>query len=65
MKSTYFQQGQALVELLLAMTMISILIPVFLTGIVSSRDGRVIEEYRSEGTAILQETQEAVQKHSR
>jgi len=60
MKSTYFQQGQALVELLLAMTMIFILIPVFLTGIVSSRDGRVIEENRSEGTAILQETQEAV-----
>lgn len=57
---TIRERGQALAELILAMSIVAILVPFFLGGITASRDGRVQEEVRQRAHAILQEKREAI-----
>jgi hypothetical protein len=54
------QAGQALVELLVAMGIASLMLPAMATAIVASREGRVQQHMRLEATALLRETNEAV-----
>ncbi len=55
-------KGQSVVELLLAIALTSLLIPVLLTGFVTSRAGRPQQEQRSEATFLLKEAQEATRQ---
>lgn len=55
-----FKSGQSLIELLLAVSLASILLPALLTGLVASRQGKVQQDQRIKAVQILQETQEAI-----
>lgn len=52
--------GQALVELMLAMALTSILLPALLTGLVASREGRAQLSQRVQATFLLVEAREAI-----
>lgn len=52
--------GQVLIELLLAIGLAAIILPSILTSLVASRDGRDQQEQRLEATAYLKEAEEAV-----
>lgn len=52
--------GQSLVEILLAISLASILLPALLTGLVSSREGKASQGQRLEAAALLREAEEAV-----
>lgn len=52
--------GQALVELLVALAFASILLPGLITGLVASREGKAQNEQRLEATGLLREAQEAL-----
>ena len=54
------ENGQSLVELLMAMGLISILLPAILTGIVASRGGRAQDIQRVGAVEVLKDAQEAV-----
>lgn len=54
------QTGQSLIELLMAMALCAILIPALLTAIVSTREGRVQQEQRTQAISILRGDYEAV-----
>ena len=54
------QNGQSLVELLLAIGLSAVLLPALLTGFVASREGKAQHGQRTEGVAILKATTEAV-----
>ncbi len=55
-----FIPGQSLVEILLAISLASILLPALITGLVTSREGKASQGQRLEATALLKETEEAV-----
>ncbi len=57
---SYWQAGQSLIELLLALSVTAIILPALLTGLVTSRAGKPQEEQRLQATALLQQTEEAV-----
>jgi prepilin-type N-terminal cleavage/methylation domain-containing protein len=54
------QGGYSLVELLLAISLFSILITVLFTGFIASRDGKPQQQQRLQAASILQETVEAL-----
>ncbi len=54
-----FWGGQSLIEILLAISLASILLPALLTGLVASREGKAQEGQRLEATALLKGTEEA------
>lgn len=54
------QAGQSLVEILLAMGLTAILLPALLTGLVSSRQGKVQQAQRTQAVYLLNETVDAV-----
>lgn len=54
------KQGQALVELLLAIGIAMILLPALLTGFVASREGKAQGRQRADAVALLVEAKEAV-----
>ncbi len=53
-------QGQSLVELLLAIGLAAIILPVLVGSFTTSREGRAQHDNRVEALALMQETQEAV-----
>src|SRR3990167_11249546 len=55
-----FRAGQSLVELLIAIGLLAVLLPAILTGLISSREGKAQQQQRSQATALLKESQEAV-----
>jgi type II secretory pathway pseudopilin PulG len=60
------RSGQSLIELLVAMGLISILLPAILSGIIASRGGRAQNEQRITAVELLKDTQEAVRSiHAR
>lgn len=54
------QNGQSLVELLVAIGLAAILLPALLTGFVATRSGRAQQDQRLKATAYLREAQEAM-----
>lgn len=56
----YNNQGQLLVELLVALAMMAILIPAVTAGFIASRQGKAQERQRLEATALAREAGEAV-----
>lgn len=54
--------GQSLVELLIAIGLSALLLPVLLTSLVSSREGRAQEVERLQATALMREMSEAVRQ---
>lgn len=60
MKYIFNTKGQSLVELLLAIGLLSILLPAFLTGLVTSRDGQAQRGVRNEALIFLKESHEAM-----
>lgn len=54
------QKGQTLIELLLAIVMTAIFLPVLLTGLISSRDGKAQQNQRIDASFLLKQGQEAV-----
>lgn len=56
----YNNQGQLLVELLIALAMMAILIPAVTAGFIASRQGKAQERQRLEATALAREAGEAV-----
>lgn len=53
-------KGQMLLELLLAIGLSTLLIPILMLSLMSSRDGRAREKQQSGAVAVLKETEEAV-----
>lgn len=60
MKNFHFQIGQSLIELLIVIGLTAIILPALLTGIISSREGKVQQNQRLQAIALLNETIEAV-----
>ncbi len=54
-----FWGGQSLIEILLAISLASVLLPALLTGLVASREGKAQEGQRLEATALLKGVEEA------
>lgn len=54
------QGGQVLVELLVAVAVAGLMLPALITGLVSSREGRVQQSQRFEATLLLKEAQEVL-----
>ncbi len=54
------QKGLSLVELIIAIGLSSIFLPVILTGLISSREGKAQQEQRLEAVTLLNQAQEAV-----
>lgn len=54
------QAGQSLVELLVAIGLLTLILPALFTGLAATRGGRVQQEQRLQATAHLKQTQEAV-----
>ncbi len=52
-------RGQSLIEILVAISLASVLLPAILTGLVASREGKAQEGQRLEATALLKGAQEA------
>ncbi|MBP9716647.1 MAG: type II secretion system protein [Candidatus Levybacteria bacterium] len=59
-KSFRSQNGQSLVELLIAIGLATLILPALLTGLSAGRGGRAQQEQRLEASAYLKQTQEAV-----
>ena len=55
-----FKSGQSLIEILIAMALVTILLPAILTGLVASREGKAQEDQRLTATALLRESEEVV-----
>jgi type II secretory pathway pseudopilin PulG len=55
-----FQNGQIIIELLVAFGLAGILLPALLTGLIASRNGKVQQEQRILAVGILREGEEAV-----
>ncbi|KKT97869.1 MAG: hypothetical protein UX00_C0007G0129 [Microgenomates group bacterium GW2011_GWB1_45_17] len=60
MKHWYAQGGQMLVEVLLALAIMSLVLPALLTGIVATREGKPQQMQRLQATAFMREATEAV-----
>lgn len=56
------ERGQTLVEILIALALSAILLPALITGLVSSREGKVQQRERSQATALVREAREAVRQ---
>lgn len=54
------QKGQILVELLVAISLVALLLPALITGLVASRGGRAQQEQRLQATALVKQSQEAI-----
>ena len=54
------ESGQSLVELMIAIGLISLLLPAILSGIMASRGGRAQDDQRVGAVAVLKDAQEAV-----
>lgn len=54
------RSGQALIEMLVALALVSLFMPALITSLVASRDSRAQQRQRSLGIALLQETQEEI-----
>lgn len=54
------EKGNTLVELLLAIAVSSIILPVLLTGFVASREGKSQQKQRLEAISVMEEMQEAI-----
>lgn len=52
--------GQSLIELLVALGVAAMLLPALITGIMSTREGRVQQQQRLAATALVKEAEEAV-----
>ncbi len=59
-KKPFFLGGQSLIEILIAISLASVLLPALLTGLVASREGKAQEGQRLEATALLKGAEEAV-----
>ncbi len=55
----FWQSGQTLIEVLLAMAVSSLVMPALLTGIVATREGKAQQQQRLQATALMQEAVEA------
>jgi type II secretory pathway pseudopilin PulG len=58
-KTHLLLRGQSLIEILIAISLASVLLPALLTGLVASREGKAQEGQRLEATALLKGTEEA------
>ncbi|OGF99724.1 hypothetical protein A2Y99_02010 [Candidatus Gottesmanbacteria bacterium RBG_13_37_7] len=58
--NNYQKTGQSLIELVIVIGLTSIFLPVVLTGLVSSREGKAQQGQRLNATALLNEANEAV-----
>lgn len=54
------QQGQSLVELMIAFGLLALLLPALLTGFITSRSGKAQQGQRAQAITLLRETQDAV-----
>lgn len=54
------QNGQTLLELLIALALLSLILPALLTGLIASRQGKQQQRQRLLATELLQQTQDAV-----
>lgn len=54
------ENGQSVVELLIAIGLASLLIPAIMSGLLASRGGRAQEAHRTEATQIMKQANEAV-----
>lgn len=54
------QNGQSLIEIIIAISLASLLLPALATGLISSREGKAQESQRLQATTLLRETNEAV-----
>lgn len=54
------QKGQSLVELLVVIGLSAIILPAFLTGLISSRSGRAQQQQKDQATIYLKETEEII-----
>lgn len=55
-----FQKGQLLVELILAIGLAALILPVILTGLMTSREGKPQQEKRVQAVALMKETVTAI-----
>jgi len=55
-----FEKGQSLVEIIIVMAMSIVILPALLTGLVSSRQGKVQQTQRTQAVYLLNETVDAV-----
>lgn len=60
MKNFKFQNGQSLVEILLAIGLAAVILPALLTGLVTSRQGKVQQSQRTQAVYLLNETVDAI-----
>src|SRR4030042_5431909 len=58
--NNYQKTGQSLIELVIVIGLTSLFLPVVLTGLVSSREGKAQQGQRLNATALLNEANEAV-----
>ncbi|HSW97423.1 MAG TPA: type II secretion system protein [Candidatus Saccharimonadales bacterium] len=58
--NTYFQKGQSLVELLVAIGISTILLPALLTGLYTTNNSKAQADQRTQAQTLLKETDEAV-----
>lgn len=58
-KTIYFQKGQLLVELLVAIGLSAILLPAITSGFLSSQDGKAQAKQRTDAILLLKEAEEA------
>ncbi|OGK22064.1 hypothetical protein A2866_05810 [Candidatus Roizmanbacteria bacterium RIFCSPHIGHO2_01_FULL_39_8] len=57
---TSLQRGQSLIEILIAMSLITILIPALVVGLTTSREGKAQQIQRLKAVNLMREAQEAV-----
>lgn len=55
-----FQAGQSLIEVILVMGLSAIILPALLTGLISSREGKIQQAQRTQAVYLLNETVDAV-----
>ena len=53
-------QGQSIIELIIALSLAMVILPALITNLVSSREGKAQQEQKFEAATLLQEAEEAV-----
>lgn len=60
LKSFFWRQGSSLVEIMVAIALLAVMLPVLYTGLMVAREGKSQEKQRLEAAALLQESKEAM-----